>query len=100
NKASREKSIKNKFPSDADVQSLLLDGCLELNAVAEDARTMGTTLWYDHTDAAEKRMRKVVACGQFTTCAKLLEYVLDLEQTIKSEAALSVGQRSIEMSQD
>jgi len=98
NKASRERSIRNKFPDDAAVQSLLLDGCLELNAVAEEARTMGTTLWYDHVDATEKRMMKVVACGQFNTCAKLLEYVLDLEQTMKEEASLPEGQRTIQLS--
>jgi predicted acylesterase/phospholipase RssA len=98
NKASRERSIKNKFPGDTAAQSLLLDGCLELNAVAEEARTMGTTLWYDHADAAEKRMMKVVACGQFNTCAKLLEYVLDLEQTMKEEAAIPEVQRTIQLS--
>jgi len=98
NKASREKSIRNKFSGDAAVQSLLLEGCLELNAVAEEARTMGTTLWYDHTDAAERRMMKVVACGQFNTCAKLLEYVLDLEQTMKREASLPQGERTIQLS--
>jgi predicted acylesterase/phospholipase RssA len=100
NKASRERSIKGKFPDNPEVQSLLLERCLEINAVAEDARTMGTTLWYDHTDAEEKRMMKVVACGQFTTCAKLLEYVLDLEQTMSSEASLPEEQRSIQLSED
>jgi len=98
NKASRERSIRNKFPDDTAVQGLLLEGCLELNAVAEEARTMGTTLWYDHSDAKEKRMMKVVACGQFNTCAKLLEYVLDLEQTMKEEATLPEGQRTIQLS--
>ena len=98
NRASRERSIRNKFPGNPDAQALLLEGCLELNAVGEEARTMGTTLWYDHDDAKEKRMMKVVACGQFTTCAKLLEYVLDLEQTMRTEAALPEGQRSIQFS--
>ncbi|HVW61571.1 MAG TPA: patatin-like phospholipase family protein [Puia sp.] len=97
NKASREKSIRNKFPGDAAAQSLLLDGCLELNAVAEEARAMGTTLWYDHTDAKEKKLMKVVSCGQFTTCGKLLEYVLDLEQTMKEEAGMPEGQRTIQL---
>jgi hypothetical protein len=100
NKASRERSIRNKFPDDTAVQSLLLEGCLELNAVAEEARTMGTTLWYDHADAKEKRMMKVVACGQFNTCAKLLEYVLDLEQTMKEEASLPEGQRTVQLPEE
>jgi len=98
NKASRERSLKKKFPDNQEAQSLLLDGCLEINAVAEDARNMGTTLWYDKKDSAEKRMMKVVACGQFTTCAKLLEYVLDLEQTIKSETSLPEERKSIQLS--
>lgn len=98
NKASRERSIGKKFAGNAAVQSVLLDGCLELNAVAEEARNMGTTLWYDHTDAKDKKMMKVVACGQFTTCGKLLEYVLDLEQTMKEEQALPEAQRTIQLS--
>ncbi|MBN9384604.1 MAG: hypothetical protein J0H74_27870 [Chitinophagaceae bacterium] len=100
NKASREKSIRKKFAGDTAAQSVLLDGCLELNAVAEEARNMGTTLWYDHKDAKDKKMMKVVACGQFTTCAKLLEYALDLEQTMKEEEALPEAQRSILLSQE
>ncbi|HVU53508.1 MAG TPA: patatin-like phospholipase family protein [Puia sp.] len=99
NRASRERSIKSKFPNNQEAQSLLLDGCLEINAVAEDARNMGTTLWYDKKDSADKRMMKVVACGQFTTCAKLLEYVLDLEQTMKSEASLPEERKSIQLSE-
>ncbi len=59
---------------------LLMEGCETLNKVAEDARTMGTTLWFDKKDADDKRMMKVVACGQFTACAKLLEYILITEK--------------------
>jgi hypothetical protein len=40
---------------------------------------------------------KVVSCGQFTTCGKLLEYVLDLEQTMKEEAGMPEGQRTIQL---
>lgn len=99
NKSSREDQIRRKFKSDVAAQSLLLDGCLQLNDVAENARNMGTTLWYDKKDSEDDRMRKVVACGQFTTCAKLLEYVLDLEQTIKNEAALPEERKSIQLSE-
>jgi hypothetical protein len=95
NKVSRTGLITEKFKSDAAACSLLLDGCLQLNVIAENARNMGTSLWYDKDDSAEDRMMKVVACGQFTTCAKLLEYVLELEQTMRDEAALPEDKKSI-----
>jgi hypothetical protein len=92
NRISREGFIKDKFSSDDATCTLLLDGCVQLNGVAEDARNMGTTLWYDTKDSRDDRMMKVVACGQFTTCAKLLEYVLELEQ---KKIELSPEQRKI-----
>jgi hypothetical protein len=48
--------------------------------VAEDARLMGTTLWFDEPDTADKKLKKIISAGQFTTCANLLEYVLSLER--------------------
>lgn len=40
-------------------------------------------------------MKKVIACGQFTTCGKLLEYVLDIELKMKREAELPETARTI-----
>lgn len=113
NITNREKTIRKKFgdlqekyplPPGAPANdnwagncaALLLEGCRQLNAVGEQARTMGTTLWYDHADAASDRMKKVVACGQFTTCAKLLEYSLVLERILQSESVLPVEQRTLQ----
>ncbi len=49
-----------------------------LETIAEKARLMGTTLWFDtaHQDA----LADIVATGQFTTCYNLIEYLCRLEQ--------------------
>jgi len=78
-----------------ETSDVLLKGCQKINADAEEARTMGTTLWFDKTDSERSRMKKVIACGQFTTCGKLLEYVLDIELKMKREATLPETQRTI-----
>jgi hypothetical protein len=77
-------------------EDLLLGGCTKLNSVAEQARTMGTTLWYDKEDSDSKRMDKVVACGQFTTCAKMLEYALVLERILEQEASLPSEKKTLQ----
>ena len=43
----------------------------QMLAVAQRASTMETQLWYDDDD----QLKDLVACGQFTTCYNLLEYV-------------------------
>ncbi len=63
--------------TDAD-KELFLTGFDEMNKVAEDARTMGTTLWFDEKD--EKRLKNIIAAGQFTTCCNLLEYLVSMER--------------------
>jgi predicted acylesterase/phospholipase RssA len=59
-------------------QGILLNGTHNLQQVAESARNMGTTLWFDEGD--EGKLRDIVACGQFTACSNLLEYVMSLER--------------------
>ncbi|HEY8971580.1 MAG TPA: patatin-like phospholipase family protein [Puia sp.] len=103
NTVGRARSIKEKFDWEdvpaaaktdplkdwlAKTQKLLLEDCQKLNAVAEEARTMGTTLWYDEKDSNSQRMKKVIACGQFTTCAKMLEYTLELEMKMMIDASM------------
>lgn len=74
---------KHKFnPSDAII------------AVAEKARNMGTTLWFDEKHEAEKMRLSIIATGQFTTCYNLLRYLEKLKkksqkQEQKEEAAKS-----------
>lgn len=64
---------------------VLTSDCVTLNGVAENARTMGTTLWTDNTDMENHRIKDVIACGQFTTCAKLLEYCFIIERVIEQQ---------------
>jgi len=49
--------------------------------VAETARQMGTTLWFPEMDTStEINVRdSLIACGQFTMCYNLLEYILQIE---------------------
>jgi len=65
--------------TDADKQ-FFLTGFAEMNKVAEDARTMGTTLWFDEKDEHDQRLKKIIAAGQFTTCCNLLEYLVSMER--------------------
>lgn len=43
-----------------------------LVAVAEKARNMGTTLWFDEKHESEDMRRSIIAAGQFTTCYNLI----------------------------
>ena len=51
-------------------------------SVAETARQMGTTLWFPDMDTrSEINVRdSLIACGQFTMCYNLLEYILQIEE--------------------
>lgn len=81
NKSNRRYRIDRMNPplSAAD-KSLLLDGCEAIEQVAEAARNMGTTLWFDDKDDKGEMLKKIISCGQFTTCGNLLEYVMALQQ--------------------
>lgn len=112
NKEGRNKNITDKFSYSKyktgdeeadkkwskDCTDLLLKGCERMTSIAEDARTMGTTLWYDSKDAGNKRMANVIACGQFTTCTKMLEYALLTERLLKAEELLPAAQRTLDFS--
>ncbi|MDC8004342.1 patatin-like phospholipase family protein [Aureisphaera galaxeae] len=39
-----------------------------------------TTLWWDEEDIKVNRMDSLIACGHFTTCYNLLDYVIDLQK--------------------
>lgn len=38
-----------------------------------------TTLWWDKTDVDKNRMETLIACGQFTLCYELMDYILKLK---------------------
>lgn len=80
-RANRFNNIKRlHWEASKEDKILLLDNCDALNEIAEDARTMGTTLWFSKTDIEKQKLKRIIAAGQFTTCCNLLEYVISLER--------------------
>lgn len=48
----------------------------DMQVVAQTAFNMGTTLWFDKEASHQQHSEAcIIACGQFTTCYNLLEYV-------------------------
>jgi predicted acylesterase/phospholipase RssA len=68
-------------------KTLLLAGLDTISPIAEEARVMGTTLWFSEQDKQNEKLKKIIATGQFTTCANLLEYIISLE---RKKVSLSV----------
>jgi predicted acylesterase/phospholipase RssA len=60
----------------------LLEPGDEIMRVAAKANTMKTTLWFvtEELEGKENMLDTLIACGQFTTCFNLLEYI---EKTLK-----------------
>lgn len=56
--------------------------------VAEKARLMPTTLWFDPFQKQEETLKAIVATGQFTICYNLLKYLVELS----GRAGLSAAQ--------
>jgi hypothetical protein len=51
----------------------------DMQIVAQVAFNMGTTLWFDKTNCLQEHDEAcIIACGQFTTCYNLLEYIVKL----------------------
>lgn len=84
NKIARKSRINDKgrlkWGATEEDKQLLLEGLEQINAIAEEARLTGTTLWFDETQVKKEILKKIVATGQFTTCANLLEYIISLER--------------------
>ena len=51
----------------------------QLVAVALTASEAPTALWWDEKDIANDRMNTLIACGQFTSCYNLMDYILKLK---------------------
>lgn len=51
----------------------------ELENIALIASQTPTTLWWDEDDIAKGRMDTLIACGQFTTCYTLMDYIIKLK---------------------
>ncbi|MDO6596654.1 patatin-like phospholipase family protein [Oceanihabitans sp. 2_MG-2023] len=50
-----------------------------LENVCLTASETPTTLWWDKKDIAKNRMEILIACGQFTVCYELMDYILKLK---------------------
>lgn len=46
-----------------------------LESVCLTASETPTTLWWDKKDIVKNRMQTLIACGQFTVCYELMEYI-------------------------
>jgi hypothetical protein len=54
----------------------VLDPSIDMQVVAQTAYNMGTTLWFDKKSTEQQHTEAcLIACGQFTTCYNLLEYI-------------------------
>jgi hypothetical protein len=51
----------------------------EMQKIAENAFSMGTTLWFTEINDKEHRKASIIATGQFTTCYNLLDYIEQLK---------------------
>lgn len=57
-----------------------------LMQTAQQAREMGTTLWFDENNLDKRD--KIIATGQFTMCFNLLVYLLEIEKVTKLSLSL------------
>lgn len=63
-----------------DEEEVLMAPSEAVNATTDRAASMGTTLWWSDADRAEGKPEALVACGQYTTCWNLLEYIYRLRR--------------------
>ena len=61
-------------------KALLLGDLENISPVAEEARVMGTTLWFSEKEQAAGKLKTLIATGQFTICVNLLEYIISVER--------------------
>jgi hypothetical protein len=84
NRIEKKKTITrvdgSKTTLDDAEKTLLLEGCEQMEEVAQAAYKMGTTLWFDEKNDEGDMLKKIISCGHFTTCANLLEYVMTLQK--------------------
>jgi len=59
-------------------KKILLDLKTKIPEIADEARAMGTTLWFGKMDEDKNMLDQIIQCGQFTACVNLLEYTLTL----------------------
>jgi len=62
-----------------DISTDELHPTAKLIEIAEKARKMGTTLWFDKNHQKENVKEAIIATGQFTTCYNLLLYIKKID---------------------
>ncbi|WP_341227381.1 patatin-like phospholipase family protein [uncultured Arcticibacterium sp.] len=67
----------------------------QLKRVALIASEAPTSLWWDENDVKNDRMDSLIACGQFTTCYNLIDYILKLEGKGKNTAATDALKKAL-----
>ena len=60
------------------METVLMPG-ERLQKVADEAKSVGTTLWFDESDVKTEKRDKVIAAGQFTMCYNLIKHICRLE---------------------
>jgi hypothetical protein len=77
-----EKTPYNKaFSYNKKIDPAPSDALKKIGLIASE---MPTTLWWDETDIKLNRMDALIACGQFTSCYKLMDYILKLKNNKKA----------------
>jgi hypothetical protein len=67
-----------------------------LIGIAEKARIMATTLWFDKYQRKDNSKAAIVATGQFTTCYNLLKHLYAKQQRIKVQDANPLATEPVE----
>jgi hypothetical protein len=52
-----------------------------MQIISEEAFSMATTLWFDQNCQNKNMRASIIACGQFTTCYNLLQYIEDIKKS-------------------
>lgn len=76
-KLNGKKSPYSRIPSYN--KSIVPGPSKSLESVCLTASETPTTLWWDDKDVTKNRMDTLIACGQFTICYELMEYILELK---------------------
>lgn len=92
-----EKRLKNKLP---DFWQNITQPSKDLTDMAQVAREMGTTLWFDEKDQSLDKRDKIIATGQFTMCFNLLVYLYEIEQDISTVLSPELKQLKKDLSED
>jgi predicted acylesterase/phospholipase RssA len=62
-----------------------IKGLGKIRKSAKIASKMPTTLWWNAEDRKRNRLDNIVACGQFTTCFNLIDYIEKLPVDMRNE---------------